>query len=92
MACDLKFIPPIHNANHSVSRQQVSLGEGLLLPGGVTLTYTCDDGYVMSSGHETAKCEYDRQPRENDSDNIKVTTMWKGHQNIKCSKDVQTSL
>ena len=63
---------------------------GLMLPGNVTVKYTCATGYELEKPEiNAAKCDYafeDRVGRP-DGDNAQlVTAKWAGHERIQCKK------
>ena len=70
--------------------QKLPKTNGLMLPGNVTVTYTCATGYVLANPEiNVAKCDYafkDRAGRpENNYDQL-VTAIWAGHERIRCKK------
>ena len=91
VTCDLKTIPSIPHANHIISRQQPTRN-GLLLPGGVHITYTCVTGYTTGRQSNMVQCVYYTKPRENDTDNELVTAIWKGQKDIRCVKGLYHGL
>ena len=75
----------VAHAEYNV-RNQRAREDGLILPGSITVTYTCKEGYKNKGTQSMAQCVYHRQKRENDPDNELVTTMWDGQQNVICEK------
>ena len=83
VTCDLASIPEVTNANHNITRQVKR--DGLLLPEGVDVTYTCVEGY-LNEGAMQISCKYENATRGNDPTNQLVTAIWRGKENVICVK------
>ena len=83
VTCDLASIPKVANANRNITRQVKR--DGLLLPEGVDVTYTCVEGY-LNEGAMQISCKYENATRGNDPTNQLVTAIWRGQENVICVK------
>ena len=85
VTCDMSKTPNVSDAK-PVSIPET---EALLLPGNVSVTYVCNEGYELKSSNNQASCEYDIQPREGapaeDKEQL-VTAVWRGWDDIRCEK------
>lgn len=83
----MNSIPTVDNAKSKVTREVSE--SGLILPGTVSILYTCNKGYELQNEEDNkVGCEYVHTPRQGrpDTDTITnlTTTEWIGTDRVIC--------
>ena len=86
MVCDLDAVPEVEDA--SIKGKPVH--DGLMLPGNISVTYSCSPGFELEDpDNNAARCEYSFKNREGAPEGDKtqiVTAIWTGYEKIRCRK------